>query len=49
MRELAQGRRGAEEDVDPVRAGIDGDPRVIHVAAHVGEHLGPKRQRRDRP
>ncbi len=49
MRELPHGGRGAEEDVDPVRAGVDGDARVIQMTPHVREHLGAKWQRGDRP
>jgi hypothetical protein len=42
--ELAQDRGGAEEDVDTVDAGLDGDARVVHVAADVGEDLRAERQ-----
>src|SRR5207245_9252643 len=44
MRKGAHGGRGAEQDVDSVRAGVDGNACVIQVAADVGQHLGPQRQ-----
>src|SRR2546425_5415609 len=47
--ELAQVRRGPEEDVDTVDAGLDGDPRVVHVATHVRQDLRLQRKGRDGP
>src|SRR5438477_89134 len=47
--ELAEDRGRAEEDVDAIDAGLHGDARVIHVAAHVREHFRPERKRGDRP
>ena len=48
-RERPHGGRGAEQDVDAVGAGVDREPGVIEVTAHVGEHLGSQGPRRDGP
>jgi len=49
VREGPHGGRGTEQDVDPVGAGVDGDPGVIEMTSDVGQHLGAKRQCRDGP
>ena len=40
VREGAQRGRGTKQDIDPVRARLDRDPSVVHVAAHMREYLG---------
>lgn len=39
VRELAKEGRGADDNVNAVDAGFDGDARIVHVAADVGEDL----------
>src|SRR5437867_6816358 len=46
--ELAQDRGCPKKDVDAIDAGLHGNARVVHVAAHVGEHLRSERQRGNR-
>ena len=44
---LAQVRRGADDHVDAVHARLDGQPRVVHVAADVRQDLGLEAQLAD--
>ncbi len=44
MGEFAQQAAGAEEHVDAVDAGVDGDLGVVHVTADVGQDLGLEAQ-----
>ena len=47
VRELAQEGRGADDDVDAVDTGLDGDAGVVHVTADVGQDLGAEAELAD--
>ena len=47
VRELTQVRRGAEQNVDARDTGLHRDARVVHVTAHVREHLRSEPQAGD--
>lgn len=41
VRVFPQERRRANDDINTVHTGLDGDTRIVHVASDVGENLGP--------
>ncbi len=47
VRELTQIAAGAEQHVDAVCAGLDGDARIVHMAAHMRQNLGLQAQLSD--